>query len=511
MSDSRTLNTTRNSIVGISTHLLRAVLAFVTRTVFIKVLGVDYLGINGLFANILTLLALSDLGIYTVMTYSLYAPLAKNDTSQIAALIRYFQKLYNIIAFAVLGLGLALIPFLPKLVHGISLSYAELTRYYVILLFNSVISYFVISRSTLFQADQKVYVVRLISTLSTFLMYITQIILLVLFRNFTIYLVCQVIYTLLNNVVLFFVAARKYPYLRTPTEKTLIEPVKQELVKNLKASFCYKISAHIMNSTDNILISVLISTAMVGYFSNYVTLYSMVNTFIMIFIEAVLASIGHFLVTESSARKYELFKMLLLVMYGLAAFSVSCYLAGMNDFIRIWIGEQFIIGGGFIYALALNRFIFCAVHPLWMMRESSGLFVATRYVMLTAAFLNIGLSVWLGKWIGISGIILATSFSYLLTIYWYEPWLLAKKIFQIPIGEYWKYIFKLLGASLFPLLVGGYLMQLATAHLGWLLIKFIICGLMSFLSFFLCFRNTAPWENILQKLVQHVKKRSKMV
>ena len=92
MSNSRTLNTTRNSIVGISTHLLRAVLAFVTRTVFIKVLGVEYLGINGLFANILALLALSDLGIYTVMTYSLYAPLAKNDTAQIAALIRYFQN-----------------------------------------------------------------------------------------------------------------------------------------------------------------------------------------------------------------------------------------------------------------------------------------------------------------------------------------------------------------------------------------------------------------------------------
>lgn len=397
-----------------------------------------------------------------------------------------------------LGLGLVLIPFLPKLVHGISLSYAELTRYYIILLFNSVISYFVISRSTLFRADQKVYMVRLISTLSTFLMYITQIILLVLFRNFTIYLVCQVIYTLLNNVVLFFVAARKYPYLRTPTAETLIQPVKQKLVSNLKASFCYKIGAHIMNSTDNILISVLISTAMVGYFSNYVTLYSMVNTFIMIFIEAVLASIGHFLVTESSTRKYELFKMLLFVMYGLAALCGSCYLAGMNDFIRIWIGEQFIIGGGFIYALALNRFIFCAVHPLWMMRESSGLFVATRYVMLTAAFLNIGFSIWLGKWIGISGIILATSLSYLLTICWYEPWLLAKKIFQISVVEYWKYILKLVGACVLPFAVGLFLVQWKTSHIICLFGKFALCALITFISFFVWFKNTSQWNYIFK-------------
>lgn len=491
-------------MVGLSTHLLRAVLTFVTRTVFINVLGVEYLGVNGLFANILTLLALSDLGIYTVMTYSLYNPLAKDDKPQIAALIRYFQKLYNIIAFAVLGLGLVLIPFLPKLVHGISLSQVELTRYYVILLFNSVISYFVISRSTLFRADQKVYVVRLISTVSTFLMYITQIILLIIFRNFTVYLVCQVVYTLVNNVALFFVAARKYPYLRMPAEEALIQPVKQELVRNLKASFCYKIGAHIMNSTDNILISVLISTAMVGYFSNYVTLYSMVNTFIMIFIEAVLASIGHFLVTESSARKYELFKALLFVMYGVAALCVSCYLAGMNDFIRIWIGERFIIGGGFIYALALNRFIFCAVHPLWMMRESSGLFVATRYVMLTAAFLNIGLSVLLGKWIGISGIILATSLSYLLTICWYEPWLLAKKIFQIPVVEYWKYIFKLAGACALPLAAGLFLLHWNTAHIVGLLGKFTVCALMTFISFFVWFKNT-PQGNYIFKIFKQLK------
>ena len=311
MGVSRTRNTARNSVVGITTYLMRAVFAFITRTVFIKVLGVDYLGINGLFANILTMLALSDLGIYTVMTYSLYAPLAKDDKPQIIALIHYFQKLYNIIAFVVLGMGLILIPFLPKLVHGVSLSNAELTRYYIILLFNSVISYFVISRSTLFRADQKIYVVHVISTIFTFLMYITQIILLVIFKNFTIYLVCQAVYTLCNNITLFIVASRKYPYLSMHVAKHLTQHIKKDLMRNLKASFCYKIAAHIMNSTDNILISVLISTAMVGYFSNYVTLYNMVNAFLMIVIEAVLASVGHFIVTESSIRKYELFKVLL--------------------------------------------------------------------------------------------------------------------------------------------------------------------------------------------------------
>ncbi len=500
MGNSRTSNTIRNSVVGIGAFGLKALLAFVTRTVFIKILGVDYLGINGLFANILTMLALSDLGLYTVMTYSLYKPVAQNDTELVASLVRYFQKLYNFIALAVLAVGLALVPLLPKLVHGITLPQNELTLYYLILLLNSVLSYFAISRATLFRADQKVYVVKVIETASTILMYITQIVLLMLFRSFMIFLICQTVYTLLNNITLTIWAGKKYPYLKKLTTTHLAKEINQEIWKNLKASFLYKIGAYIMNSTDNILISLIISTTVVGYFSNYVTIYSLINQLIMILISAVLASIGHFLVTESNAKKYQLFKILMLTMYTIATIAASCYLAGMNDFIRIWIGSEFIIGGGFIYALAFNRFIFCAIHPLWMVRESSGIFVSMRYVMLAAAALNIGLSVWLGNRMGVTGIILATSLSYLLTVYWYEPFQLAQKVFHNKMGSYWIYVIKLLLASLPGLAAGVWFGQIETGHILFLLLKFSVCGLVSLSSFVLCFRHTPEYAALYEKI-----------
>ena len=187
-------------------------------------------------------------------------------------------------------------------------------------------------------------------------------------------------------------------------------------------------------------------------------------------------------------------------MYAVAALCVSCYLAGMNDFIRMWIGEQFVIEGGFIYSLAFNRFIFCAIHPLWIVRESSGLFVATKYVMLMAALLNIVLSVLLSKFIGISGILLATSLSYLLTIWWYEPWLLAKKVFQVSVLAYWKYIGKLLGACVLPLIVGIFLLHWKSCHVVELLRKFMICGLLTIISFSLYFKNTSQW-NYISKII----------
>ena len=185
MNKSRTKNTIRNSLIGIISQLILVILSFANRTAFIKILGVEYLGISGLFSNILAMLALSDLGVYTVMVYSLYDPIAKNDTRQINAYVRYFQRIYNVVALAVLVIGLVLIPFLPILVNGSALSNSELVKYYVILLLNSAASYLVIGRSTLLRADQRVYIVKAISTLSTALMYVVQITLLVVFNNYT--------------------------------------------------------------------------------------------------------------------------------------------------------------------------------------------------------------------------------------------------------------------------------------------------------------------------------------
>ena len=499
----------RNSSVGVITHIVNAALSFVARTIFIRVLGVEYLGISGLFSNILTMLALSDLGIYTVMTYSLYKPIAKDDKPMIAALIHYFQRLYNIVGIAVLCIGVSLIPFLPKLVNDTSLTFYELSKYYIILLLNSVVSYFAISRSTLFRADQKVYIVRIISTISTFAMHIAQIVLLIAFKNFTIYLASQVIFTLGSNIAMSVLATKKYPYLAEPVDTNLTRGMTKEIIHNLKASFIYKIGSKIMNSTDNILISVLISTTVVGYYSNYVTVFSLVNTFVMIIIEAVLASVGNFIATESADRKFGLFKLMLFVLYFTAAFCVSCYLAGMNDFIGIWLGENFIINGGFIIALALNRFVFCIIHPLWMMRESSGIFISTQYVMLFASAINIVLSVILGKMLGITGIILATALANLLTVYWYEPIQLSKKVFNNKVIEYWRYVARLLCATVPSIVVGLFLLSYETRNFFILLTKFLFCGLITLVSFILAMHKTDEYHVLKLQIMNMLKKNAR--
>lgn len=508
MRESRTKNVAKNSYVGILCQLLIALFAFITRTVFIKTLGVEYLGVNGLYSNILSMLALSDLGVYTVMVYSLYKPIASDDREKVANLIRYFQKLYWGIALVVLAVGLCLIPVLPKLVKGSMLAKNELVKYYVLYLLNSLISYIAISKSTLLRASQRIDIIQLVTTATTVAMNLLQIVFLIATRNFTVYLYIQIILSLASNMILSIIADKKYPYIKASNRLTVDKTIKQELTSNLKATFLYKVGNMIMNSTDNILISTILGTGIVGLYSNYVTVFTLVNKFIMILINALLPSVGNYMASEESDKKNRLFRCIQMAFYALATFCCSCYLCGMEDFIRIWIGDAFVIEGGFIFALAFNRFIYCIVHPLWIIRESSGVFVSTRYVMLFAALINIALSVILGRSIGISGIIIATGLSYLLTIFWYEPRQLTKLVFHCKQSSYWSYTIKLLLCAVPSFILATMLRTNTRCSIFVLLIKFILCFVMTMVTYWLVFRKKDEFKWFVSKVKSLSNRRS---
>lgn len=506
--ETRSSKTIRNSFTGVIMQLITALTTFICRTFFIKILGVEYLGISGLFANILTLLALSDLGVYTVMVFSLYKPISEKQYDKIATLIKYYQKLYAFIALTVLVLGLLCVPLLPYLVKDSALSYSKLVLYYLLLLGNTVCSYVAIAKSTLLRADQNAYVVQIATGVSTVFMNVAQVVVLYFTRRYVFFLVVQMAFTLGVNIVLSWIAQRKYPYLKkfTPYD---ISSEKKGIFHNLKATLLYKLGNAILNSTDNILISVLLGTVVVGYYSNYVMIFSMVNTFIMVLIQSVLASIGNFYAEKDAEEKRSLFECLLFVFYGIGAFCAGCYIAIMNDFITLWVGKEFVITGGFIYALAFYRLVFCCVHPIWMIRESAGLFIATKYEMMIAAFINIVLSVVLGLWLGISGIILATAIAYLTTVFWYEPKQTYQKVFGCSVKSYCSRVCKLL-LVVAPILGVSALLQFwKTTNLFFMLCKVGICGLTVVSLFLIFFGRSAEFKRFKRFLTGMLRRKRK--
>ncbi len=497
MGQSRIHNTLRNSFVGIGSYVLTSILTFISRAVFIRTLGVEYLGVSGLYTNILSVLALSDLGVQTVMVYSLYKPIAYGDTERIAALIRYYRRLYLIVATVIVLLGIACVPLLQFLVNDSGLPQNELILYYLLVLANSVCSYLAISKSTLIRADQNMNIIQSVYAITNAAMHLIQILVLIFWHNYTLFLTIPIVFTLLNNIVLTKIADKKYPYLQTAQIDVAVGgEIRKDILSSLKATFLYKLGATIINSTDNILISVILGTVVVGYYNNYFTVVSMVNAVLGIIVNSVLASIGNFNATQSSESKFRLFKLILLVFYFIAGFCAACYLAIFDDFIGWWLGNEFILDNGFLIALVINGTVACLSNPLWMTREASGVFKAVRYVMLAAAVINIVLSILLAQFMGLAGIILATAIARLVTLFWYEPRMLCKSVFQTPVSAYWKVVAKLFLAMIPCAVVGWLLHGFATTNILFIAVKVILCGLITLVSFLLLFGKTEEMEKI---------------
>lgn len=507
MEASRTKRVTQNITYNVVSQILSLLLSFISRSVFIYYLGVEYLGINGLFSDVLNLLSLADLGFTTAMTFSFYKPLAEKDYKKMAGLSSFYRKIYLVIAIAVTVIGLALIPFLGYIVN-VENEIPHLTIYYLLSLAGVVVSYVCVYKTAVITADQKGYIVTKITMITSVVKTILQIIILVLYRNYIAYLVIGVVVNLLNNLIASIVAEKHYPFIRDNYE--LSKEEKKSIWNNISSMFIYKASSVMLNATDNILISIIVSTAMVGYYSNYLMLQTKVTMFYSLIFTSMTASIGNLIVREKAEKKYEIFNCQQIVSFIICGIVIPCYVLLVNDFINIWLGEEFVLSIGLTFIIGLNMYLGCVLQPLWSYREATGLYRKTKWAMLSCGILNIVLSVILGLVMGISGILLASALSRLMTYIWYEPKLLFKEYFNLKPWGYYLDIIKNVGFIFALIFIFELLFRnVAIDNILMWLIKAIIIGIVSTITMYLIYRNTQGYkilkERFLNKVIRKVK------
>jgi O-antigen/teichoic acid export membrane protein len=426
---SRKDNVARNFLYGAGAQIVTIFIGFIGRTVFIKLLGQNYLGISGLFTSILSVLSLAELGLGNVIVYSLYKPVASNDIDKIRTLTMFYKKIYYGISLAVLIIGLSIAPFL-KLLIKLDDNIAHLTFYYVLYVINSSISYLYVYKTSILRADQKQFIISYTNTLSYALCNVVQIISLILTKNFALYLLIQIFFTFFQN----FWASKKtekiYPYLKmkrnaVPIEKQTVK----EIVSNTVSMAAYKIGGVILNSTDNMFISAMVNTVTVGYYSNYIMVESVLRKIVTVVQEAINSSLGNYNATSNTIQQYDMFKIISsLFMWMSSYFSIGFYIVS-SDVITLWVGDMYILDRATIFAISLNLYLTCTLYPIWIFRNTTGVFRETRNILLYTGVFNIILSFVLGKYYGVFGILIATSIARLLTSFWYEPYVLYKKIF----------------------------------------------------------------------------------
>lgn len=503
MEKSRTDNSIRNIIFGLISQVIILFLNFISRTIFIKILGNEYLGINGLFSNILMILSLAELGIGNAIIYSMYKPLASNNREKVTAIMNLYKKIYNIIALAIFIIGLTIIPILKFIVNS-NIEMKYIIIYYLLYLMNSVISYLFASKTAILNADQKMYIVKIYTLIFTVLQIIIQIVLLYLTKSFAIYLIIQIIFTFLINLYGALKVKKLYPYLKGK-EKLPKKEVKT-IIENIKSMFVYKVGGVILNNTDNILISILVGTISVGFYSNYYMIINSITTFTNIIFSSITASIGNLTATTNEDKQYRIFKItdfISAIMFGIISI---CLLVLYNDFILVWIGKDYIIDYGTIIAIVLNFYLVGRASPVGTFRETLGMFKKTKYIFMITAIINIILSIILGKILGMFGIILATAIARIMTNRWYEPYILYKDYFNKKLKDYWKNEFVFFIYLLLNLFITNIIFShIKVNNLFEFAIKAIICLIVVSILYIIEFNKREEFRYFINIILERIK------
>ena len=252
-------------------------LKFLVRMVFVKTLPIEYLGVNGLFSNILVMLSLAELGIGPAIVYSLYKPLAYDDKETVKSIMRLFKYVYIAVGGIILVLSLALFPFLDNFIKN-GQSVPQVHYFYLVFLLNTVVSYLWTYKRSLLIADQKQYVVNIYQAAVQVLVAVLQIIFLLIFADYWCFIILMLLGTVLENFSIARKADKEYPYLNEAA-KVLDLDIKHQIVKNTKAMICHKIGGMVVFSSSNLVLSKFAGLAAVGLYSNYYMVIAALNTF----------------------------------------------------------------------------------------------------------------------------------------------------------------------------------------------------------------------------------------
>ena len=497
----RTLNSLKNIIGNFANNIVLNLLRFISRIIFVKVLSDVYLGVNGLLSNVLGILALAELGVGTAISYSLYKPLADGNTEECKSLMKFYKIAYRVIALVVLILGLILLPFLPWFMKDTS-GIENLNIIYLIFLANMVIGYLFSYKRTLITADQKNYKITPILILSNVFMTVFQIVILLVFKNYILYLLVQTLFVFIENFAVNRYITKEYPYLREINgAKSLDKGELKEIKTNIKALMFHKVGNYVLTATDNIVISKFIGIVVVGIYSNYVLIHSAISSFIYVFVSNVTASFGNLIAEGDEKKRFEVFSEMDFITYCLYGVSTICLLFTFNPFIEFVFGSKFVLPFIVVLLIMINYYLVGLNQVPIIVQSAAGVYKYDKYVPMIEAFVNLTLSVILAQFLGISGVLIGTLVSYLLPLI-IKPFVVFKYVLFKKISIYFKSFLK----QLIILIVSGGLVFLVVyfVHLpllGQIIFNFVISLVIPTLIIILAYRKSLEFQNAKGRLV----------
>lgn len=491
----RTKKTIRNSLVSLLVSTLTIIIGLFAQRVFISTLGTEYLGINGLFTSIVSMLALVELGLGSAIYYHLYKPISDGDTAKVRSLVNFYKKGYRLIAIVVFFLGILVVPFLSGIVGDAGIN-ESIYLIYLLFLLDVVFSYLLTYKRAVLYVDQNNHIISTVHLGYLIALNALQIIVLLTTGDFYLYLVLRIIMRLAENIVLNIITNRKYPYLKGKIVSALDPATKSDIFKKVRGLSFHKVSTYIVLGTDNIIISVFLGVATVGLYSNYLLVTTAIVMLISQAFTAITASVGNLLVNVNHKKTFEVYKKLRLGNFWLACFAATSLLVIMDSFITLWIGTQYLLPIGVLVAISLNLYITLMRSSLSSFKEASGIFHEDRFVPIVESIANFVLSIVFLKIFGLAGVFLGTACSTLILHLFSYPKYVYTPLFKQDLGQYYR---QFIGYFVLALTVSGTTFAISRtidleSTFATFIVNILLCLLIPNAILLLVFKNSAEFK-----------------
>ncbi len=451
----RKIKSILNMLGTLGSYIVSMLFQFVTQSCIIKLLGIEYSGVNGLFTNIITMLSIAELGIGTTIIFKLYKPLAENNKEKIKSWLNFYKQCYFVIALLVTIIGLLLIPFVPVIVGSVSIS-ENIIFLYLIYLADTILSYIMTYKRSLLYADQKNYIINIVHMLYMIFMNITQILVLYFTKNYIIFLCVKILYRIIENVIINLYVDNKYPYILEKSNELPKEEKKDVLVR-IRAMFLQKVSFVVNKGIDSVIISLFMNVSMVGYYTNYNLIVTSLCSIIFQILSSITASVGNLLTENNIEKNYSIYKKISMLNSAFTGIIITGFCCVITQFISMWVGEQYLLPWYIVLSFAIYIYSDSIRRAITIFKEAAGICKEDRYMYIIMALLNLIASIFLCELIGLSGVILGTAMSYIFLIFYSYPKYIFKPIFKKRYIYYYldmiKYIIYMIVSTLIAIFV----------------------------------------------------------
>lgn len=443
--DSRSYKSIKNSTVALSVFVVNLLLQFISRRVFLNNLGTEVLGLNTTALSLLQFLNLAELGVGAAILSSLYNPLSNNDFNVVSEIVSVQGWLYRNIAFVILGGSVILMLFFPLIFAKIELPLWYAYATFSVLLFSSLLSYFVNYKQIVLSADQKEYKIQFSFRGVLLIKLIAQIIAISVFKNgYLWWLILEFLFAIVSSIALNLTVRRTYPQLRTSVKEGKLLRRKYPIITTrIKQFFFHKIAGFALTQTSPLVIYAYTTLTTVAIYGNYMIVVNGALSLLNAIFNGMAASVGNLVAEGNKDRLLKVFNELLTSRFFIVGSCAFIIYELADGLITHWLGAELLLSHTTLFLIVALFFLNTVRSVVDSFINAFGLF-RDIWAPIVEATLNISLSVLLGYFYGINGILSGVLISLLVIVYTWKPYFLFHYALQISVLKYVHIFIKLL-------------------------------------------------------------------